>query len=105
ERGGKGEMPVYVGFVNPNTQQGVFLNSAPALKYADLDEESLLRYLAFLQYSGGGAHSIFMKTWGAGLAYGNGLRTGPNERMSYYADKTPALPDTIKFVAEQLRSA
>ncbi len=105
ERGGKGEKPVYVGFVNANTQQGVFLNSAPALKYADLDEESLLRYLAFLQYSGGGAHSIFMKTWGAGLAYGNGLRIGPNERMSYYADKTPALPDTIKFVAEQLKNA
>jgi len=97
--------PVYVGFVNANTAQGVFLNSAPALKYTDLDDESLLRYLAFLQYAGGGAHSIFMKTWGAGLAYGNGLGQSPNNRMRYYADKTPALPETIKFVAEQLKSA
>jgi hypothetical protein len=105
ERDKAAKQPVYIGFVNSNTQQGVFLNSAPALKYKDLDDESLLRYLAFLQYAGGGAHSIFMKTWGAGLAYGNGLRTGPNERMSYYADKTPALPETIRFVAAQLKSA
>ena len=97
--------PVYLGFVNPNSLQGVFLNSAPALKYSDLDQESLLRYLAFLQYSGGGAHSIFMKTWGAGLAYSNGLRCSVNDRMSYYAERTPALPDTIKFVAEQLKEA
>jgi Zn-dependent M16 (insulinase) family peptidase len=97
--------PVYIGFVNPNSLQGVFLNSAPALKYSDLDQESLLRYLAFLQYSGGGAHSIFMKTWGAGLAYSNGLRCSVNDRMSYYAERTPALPDTIKFVAAQLKEA
>ena len=83
----------------------MFLNSAPGLSYQDLDEESLLRYLAFLQYAGGGAHSIFMQTWGAGLAYGNGLRIGPGERMSYYADKTPSLPETIGFVARQLEHA
>jgi Zn-dependent M16 (insulinase) family peptidase len=105
ERDKSAERPIYIGFVNPNTEQGVFLNSAPALKYKDLDQESLLRYLAFNQYAGGGAHSIFMKTWGAGLAYGNGLRSGPNERMSYYADKTPTLPETIRFVAEQLKTA
>ncbi|MBS2009670.1 MAG: hypothetical protein JST01_21630 [Cyanobacteria bacterium SZAS TMP-1] len=105
EREKSAERPVYVGFVNDNSQQGVFLHSAPAIKYSDLDQESLLRYLAFLQYAGGGAHSIFMKTWGAGLAYGNGLGQGPNERMRYYADKTPALSETIKFVAEQLKNA
>jgi Zn-dependent M16 (insulinase) family peptidase len=99
------QKPAYVGFVNANTKQGVFLLSAPALKYTDTDEESLLRYLALVQYGGSGAHSMFMKTWAAGLAYSNGLRSGPNERMSYYADKTPALPETIRFVTQQLKEA
>jgi len=97
--------PVYVGFVNANSQQGVFLYSAPALKYSDTDKESLLRYLAFQQYAGGGSHSMFMQTWGAGLAYSSGFRQWPNDRMSYYADKAPALPETMKFVAAKLKSA
>lgn len=98
--------PVFVGLVNPNAQGGVFLNSAPFVTYSDTDRESILRYLASRLYGGGGAHSIFMKTWGAGLAYGNGIGGSPGGgRLSYYADRTPELPQTLRFVIDELKRA
>lgn len=97
---------VFVGLVNPNTQGGVFLNSAPLVTYSDTDRESLLRYLASKLYGGGGAHGIFMKTWGAGLAYSNGLGGSPGSgRLSYYAERTPELPQTLRFVIDELKRA
>lgn len=99
--------PVFVGLVNPNTQGGVFLNSAPMATYADADnKEALLDYLASRLYGGAGAHAIFIKTWGAGLAYSNGLGGSPsNGRLSYYAERTPELPQTLRFVIEELKKA
>jgi len=105
ERGGAS--PVFVGLVNPNTQGGVFLNSAPSATYADADNrEALLDFLASRLYGGGGAHAIFIKTWGAGLAYSNGLGGSPaNGRVSYYAERTPELPQTLRFVIDELKKA
>jgi hypothetical protein len=98
--------PVFVGLVNPNSQSGVFLHSAPLTSYADTDRESQLDYLSALLYGGGGAHSMFMKTWGAGLAYSNGIGAGAGTgRVSYYAERTPELPQTLRFVIGELRSA
>ncbi|HEX8116196.1 MAG TPA: hypothetical protein VF521_02880, partial [Pyrinomonadaceae bacterium] len=99
--------PVFVGLVNPNTQGGVFLNSAPAATYADADnKEALLDFLASRLYGGGGAHGIFIKTWGAGLAYSNGLGGSPGQgRISYYAERTPELPQTLRFVIDELKKA
>jgi Zn-dependent M16 (insulinase) family peptidase len=99
--------PVFVGLVNPNTQGGVFLNSAPAATYADADNrETLLDFLASRLYGGGGAHGIFIKTWGAGLAYSNGLGGSPAQgRLSYYAERTPELPQTLRFVIDELKKA
>lgn len=103
---GKEEKPVFVGLVNPNTQGGVFLHSAPAASYLDTDREALLDYLASLLYAGHGAHGIFIKTWGAGLAYSNGLRGSPSlGRIRYYAERTPDLPQTLRFVIEELKKA
>ena len=97
---------IFVGLVNPNTQGGVFLNSAPFATYTDTDRESILRYLASKLYAGGGAHGIFMKTWGAGLAYSNGLGGSPGGgRLSYYAERTPELPQTLRFVIDELKKA
>jgi Zn-dependent M16 (insulinase) family peptidase len=98
--------PVFVGLVTPSMKGGVFLNSAPAATYADTDRESLLRHLAAKLYGGGGAHSIFMKTWGAGLAYGNGVGGSPSSgRITYYADRVPELPQTLRFVIGELKRA
>jgi hypothetical protein len=107
ERFGAGDKPVFVGLVNPNTQGGVFLNSAPGASYQDGDNrEMLLDYLSALLYSGAGAHSIFIKTWGAGLAYSNGFGVAPGlGRIDYYAERTPELPQTLQFVISELKKA
>ncbi|HKP37975.1 MAG TPA: hypothetical protein VJT71_14045 [Pyrinomonadaceae bacterium] len=99
--------PIFVGLVNPNTQGGVFVNSAPAASYLDADNrEMLLDFLASRLYAGGGAHGIFIKTWGAGLAYSNGFRGSPGVgRIGYYAERTPELPQTLRFVIDELKKA
>jgi Zn-dependent M16 (insulinase) family peptidase len=98
--------PVFVGLMNPNAQGGVIINSAPLVTYQDLNREALLQYLASKLYGGGGSHSIFTKTIGAGLAYSNGLGGSPNVgRQSYYAERTPEVPQTLKFVIDELRKA
>jgi Zn-dependent M16 (insulinase) family peptidase len=101
------DAPVFVGLVNPNSQGGVFLNSAPAATYKDADNrDALLDYLASRLYAGAGAHAIFIKTWGAGLAYSNGLGGSPGQgRISYYAERTPELPQTLRFVIDELKKA
>ena len=96
-----------MGLINPNTQGGVFLNSAPSVSYLEPDNrEAILDYLASRLYAGGGAHGIFIKTWGAGLAYSNGFRGSPaTGRMGYYAERTPELPQTLTFVINELKKA
>ncbi|HVF56387.1 MAG TPA: hypothetical protein VM934_09570 [Pyrinomonadaceae bacterium] len=98
--------PVFVGLMNPNTQGGVFLNSAPSASYLDTDRNLLLDYLASRLYAGRGAHGIFIKTWGAGLAYSNGFRGSPAVgRIGYYAERTPELPQTLRFVIDEIKKA
>jgi Zn-dependent M16 (insulinase) family peptidase len=99
------EKPLFVGLVNPNTGSGVFVNSAAAAGYHDTDRESLLQFLSAMLYSGHGAHGIFMKTWASGLAYSNGIRISPRSgRISYYAERCPALPQTMRFVIGELKN-
>lgn len=106
ERVKDADKPVFVGLMNPSSQSGVMMNSAPLITYQDTDREALLRYLASKLYSGGGAHGIFTKTIGAGLAYSNGLGGSPtNGRGSYYAERTPELPQTLRFVIDELKKA
>jgi len=98
--------PVFVGLLNPNAQGGVIINSAPLLTYQDTNREALLEYLASKLYGGGGSHSIFTKTIGAGLAYSNGLGGSPNTgRQQYYAERTPEMPQTLRFVIDELQKA
>ncbi|HTM20360.1 MAG TPA: hypothetical protein VL172_07635, partial [Kofleriaceae bacterium] len=88
-----GVEPVFVGLVNPNTQTGIHVHSAPGPFLTDTDDDSLMHYLAGNLYTGHGAHSIFMKTWAAGLAYSNGLRPSIRSgRVLYYAERCPELP-------------
>ncbi|MFS8086491.1 MAG: hypothetical protein ACMG6H_12735, partial [Acidobacteriota bacterium] len=98
--------PLFVGLLNPNSQGGVFMNSAPLTGYADTSADKLLDYLAANLYGGRGAHGIFMKTWGAGLAYSNGIGARPaSGRLNYYAERTPELPQTLRFVIGELQHA
>ncbi len=103
-RGAATEKPVYVGLIAPNMTGGVFLNYVPLVTYADTDREKLLDYLASKLYGGGAAHSVYAKTIGAGLAYSNGIGGGPDTgRFSYYAERTPELPQTLRFVIEEVK--
>jgi Zn-dependent M16 (insulinase) family peptidase len=98
--------PVFVGLFAPGTSSGVFLDLAPATSYADTSDAAVLDYLASNLYTGHGAHSIFMKTWAAGLAYSNGLHPkAADGTLDYYAERCPLLPQTIRFVIDQLRKA
>jgi Zn-dependent M16 (insulinase) family peptidase len=100
------ETPMFAGLLNANSQGGVFLNSAPGTSFRDTTRDGLLELLAGKLYAGGGAHGIFMKTWAAGLAYSNGIRSSLTEgQIGYYAERTPELPQTLKFVIEELKRA
>jgi hypothetical protein len=95
--------PGFVGLVNPSTQGGVFLHSSPATHFLDRSEDALLDYLAGNLYTGHGAHSLFMKTWAAGLAYSNGIRVMLRQGLlQYYAERCPDLSQTLGFVIGEL---
>jgi Zn-dependent M16 (insulinase) family peptidase len=98
--------PLFVGLLSPTMQGGVFLNSAPSASYFDTDREAQLNYLASCLYAGHGAQGIFIKTWGAGLAYSNGMRGSPRGGLiAYYAERTPELPQTLRFVIDMLKGS
>jgi len=100
------DRPVFVGLVNENTRSGVFVNMSDCTIYRDTDRETLLKFLTSRLYGGHGAHSMFMKTWGAGLAYSNGLRHYEESgRMVYYAERCPDLAQTMQFVVNELKRA
>ena len=103
---GTDEDPIHVGLVNESTRSGVHVHTSNCASYVDTDEETLLRFLAARLYGGGGAHSMFMKTWSAGLAYSNGLRSNEDHgRLLYYAERCPDLAQTLQFVVEELKNA
>ena len=98
--------PVHVGLLAPNKQGGVILSSVPSVHFADVTNvEKQLDFLASRLYGGGGSHSAFSRTIGAGLAYSNGLRgTVSQASVGYYAERTPELPQTVRFVVDLVKS-
>ena len=92
--------PLHVGLYAPNKQGGVIITSVPSVHFADSDDaQKQLDYLATRLYGGGGSHGVFSKTVGAGLAYSNGIRGSISSgRVGYYAERTPELPQTVRFV-------
>jgi Zn-dependent M16 (insulinase) family peptidase len=98
--------PEYAGLVFDDTRAGVFYNTATCASFVDSTDEALYNFLAARLYGGGGAHSMFMKTWGAGLAYSNGLRSNEmSGRIVYYAERCPELSQTMQFVVNELKNA
>lgn len=99
--------PVYLGLVAPNMKGGVIITSVPGVHFSDSgNREKQLDYLASRLYAGSGAHGVFLKTIGAGLAYSNGLRGNVQSgRVGYYAERTPEIPQTVKFVVDILKNA
>ncbi len=97
--------PTHVALVNESGKTGSIVVSAPAPNYRSLGQNDLLDALALGVLAGGGGHSLYMKTWSAGLAYGNGLAQGASVgRATYYADKCPDPAQTLRFVADTAAS-
>ncbi len=99
--------PVHVGLLAPNKQGGVIITSVPSVHFAAADNrEGLMDFLAARLYGGSGSHSAFSRTIGAGLAYSNGLRgTVSQGSVGYYAERTPELPQTVRFVVDLVKSS
>jgi len=94
-----GPVPVHYALVHGGGTSGVIVTRATAGGLDDLDDEALVPELAGLVFGGQGPHGFFMKTWGAGLAYSNGLGvSAQGERVRYYAERCPGLVETMKFV-------
>ena len=99
--------PLHVGLLAPNMQGGVILTSVPSVHYADFAaKEGQLDYLSSRLFSGAGAHGVFARTIAAGLANSNGIRGGiGGGRVGYYAERTPEIPQTVKFVVDTVKTA
>ena len=94
------ESPAHVALVNNSGKTGTISVWTPAANYHTLDREAMLDTLALGVLSGGGAHSLFMRTWGAGLAYSNGMsKSAAYGQARYYADKCPDPAQTLRFVS------
>lgn len=92
--------PVHVALVNESGKTGSIAVSAPAPTYRSTRRDDLLDVLALSVLAGGGSHSLYMRTWNAGLAYGNGLAQWTDMgRTSYYADKCQDPAQTLRFAA------
>ncbi|MBD3218187.1 MAG: hypothetical protein GF310_07915 [candidate division Zixibacteria bacterium] len=99
------DKPVYVGLVNNNTSNGVMVFNARNAGKIDTATESVLKYLSGNLYGGGGGHGLFMRTWGAGLAYSNGYGSGALSGLaSYYAERCPDIAETMRFVVDVLKN-
>ena len=95
----QGAFPYYVGLVNLDGVSGNTVFTAQFPGYSDLDRQSLLEFLGSQVRGGGGPESLYMKTWEAGLAYGNGIRAYPESKIiRYYADRTPSIPALVELV-------
>jgi hypothetical protein len=100
------ERPRHYGVVHGAGTTGVFILSAQSAGYDALDEATLTSELASRVFGGGGPHGFFMRTWGAGLAYSNGLSVRTDEgRVRYYAERCPDLVQTMTFVSGLVRGA
>ncbi len=91
--------PVHVALVNDSGKTGAISVSAPGSDYRARRREDLLDALALGVLAGGGGHSLYMRTWSAGLAYGNGIsQSFSTGKALYYADKCPDPVQTLRFV-------
>ncbi|MFH1700101.1 MAG: insulinase family protein [Candidatus Zixiibacteriota bacterium] len=98
--------PVYVGLAIKDSRNGVFIFRAEGANYNTADADKLLDFLTAKLYGGMGSHSLFMKTWSAGLAYSNGLSSYiSNGQILYYAERCPDLATTMRFVVNELKNA
>ena len=103
-RGGAMDAP-HVGLRDPNRRSGVHVNAEPFVGLSAEQDSAVVDHLTANAFAGGGAHTLFMRTWGAGLAYSNGVRPDVRaERILYYAERCPSLGQTMDFVIDVIQN-
>jgi hypothetical protein len=96
----------YLGLVNPDSRNGLIYFGSNLHGSYDASKDAILDALGGKLFGGGGAHGFFMKTWGAGLAYSNGISYRDRKgSVRYYAERCPDIAETMKFVVGLLREA
>jgi len=94
----------FVGLFDPNMTGGVLSTIVPFVSYEDTGRDQQLDYLASRLFAGYGAHAIFTKTIGAGLAYSNGIRGSLHDGYGgYYAERMPEVPQTLHFAIDVVK--
>lgn len=97
--------PRFAGLLVPNLPGGVMVTIVPFPGFENTNRESLLDLLAAKVFTGGGSHSVFTKTVGAGLAYSNGVMASPRQGYAgYYAERMPEIPQTLHFAINVVKN-
>jgi Zn-dependent M16 (insulinase) family peptidase len=92
--------------VNPSTANGALVNSAPTAGYDERRDGALVDFLAANVFSGSGTHSFYKRIWGAALAYSGYMSVhARSARMELYSDRCADLPQLLRFVDGEVRSA
>ncbi|HEY3822331.1 MAG TPA: hypothetical protein VGL81_34435 [Polyangiaceae bacterium] len=92
--------------VNPSTANASVSNSAPTAGYDESQDGALVDFLAANVFSGSGTHSFYKRIWGAALAYSGYIAVSPRAaRMQLYSDRCADLPQLLRFVDGEVRSA
>ena len=106
QRGVDTSQRLFVGLVIPGMQGGVVQLNTDLVSYENTEPDQLIDLLTAQSFGGRGGHSLFMRTWGAGLAYGNGVSASAGSgRLRYYAERSPSVVETLTFVTDELRKA
>jgi Zn-dependent M16 (insulinase) family peptidase len=101
---GDSAVPRFVGLYDSNLTGGVMTTILPSASYDDTGRDAQLDYLASRLFAGYGAHGIFTKTIGVGLAYSNGLRGSTHDGYAYYyAERMPEVPQTLHFAIDVVK--
>jgi Zn-dependent M16 (insulinase) family peptidase len=104
DRQGDSDVPRFVGLFDPNMAGGVMATILPFTSYDDTGRDAQLDYLASRLFAGYGAHGIFTKTIGVGLAYSNGVRGSLHDGYAgYYAERMPEIPQTLHFAIDVVK--
>jgi hypothetical protein len=97
--------PGWVALVNANTANAAITASARLHPYDNASDGAMDLYLAVNVPSGSGAHSLYKRIWGAGLAYSGYVWGSPRYgRYKLYSDRCADLPSLLRFVDGQVKA-
>jgi Zn-dependent M16 (insulinase) family peptidase len=104
-RGAQVSDPSWVALVNPSTANAAFVGSAKLPSYDDPSDAAIDLFLATNVPSGTGAHSLYKRIWGRGLAYSGHSWSSPRYgRYEIYSDRCADLESLLRFVESEIHA-